>query len=80
MGLPRLPDTLPGPASRRLSERELQVLALAAHGATYSDISAVLGIAKHTVESHLVSARTKLGALHTTHACWLGYKQYVDLL
>jgi DNA-binding CsgD family transcriptional regulator len=44
-----------------LSERELDVLRLAAEGASNSEIGERLGISPHTVHRHMANVRTKLG-------------------
>lgn len=51
-----------------LSERQRQVLSLAARGLTERGIAQELWIAPRTVQDHLRRARQALGALNTTHA------------
>jgi predicted ATPase/DNA-binding NarL/FixJ family response regulator len=50
------------PASRLLSERELEIARLVAHGFTNKVISERLAIGQKTVEKHLASVFRKLGA------------------
>ena len=51
-----------------LTERELEVLQLAATGATNRDIAERLSLSQHTIARHLVNARAKLGAANRTEA------------
>jgi DNA-binding CsgD family transcriptional regulator len=51
-----------------LSEREIEILQWSAAGKTQSDIADILSISARTVEVHMRSARTKLGALTTAQA------------
>jgi DNA-binding CsgD family transcriptional regulator len=44
-----------------LSERELDVLRLAAEGCNNPEIAERLGISPHTVHRHMANVRTKLG-------------------
>lgn len=55
-----------------LSPRELEVLQWIAMGKGQSDIGDILSISQRTVEVHLRSARTKLGALSTAQAVGRG--------
>ena len=52
----------------KLTDREREVLALAATGKTSKEIAALLGIAKITVDIHVASALTKMGALNRYQA------------
>ncbi|MCB9686445.1 MAG: response regulator transcription factor [Alphaproteobacteria bacterium] len=49
------------PGATTLSERELEVLALVAHGETDPEAAAVLGLTVGTVRTHVENARRKLG-------------------
>jgi ATP/maltotriose-dependent transcriptional regulator MalT len=51
-----------------LSERELEVLQIAASGATNREIGERLSLSQHTIARHLANARTKLGAANRTEA------------
>jgi DNA-binding NarL/FixJ family response regulator len=51
-----------------LSERELEVVDLAAHGLTNKDIAGRLSLSPHTIARHLSNARTKLGAANRAEA------------
>ena len=51
-----------------LTPRERDCLSCAARGMTYREIAKVLDISPRTVEQHLASARSKLGAHSTAHA------------
>lgn len=53
---------------RHLSERELQVLELAAHGASNKSIGASLFLSTRTVEAHMRSIFDKLGVSSRTEA------------
>ncbi len=52
----------------RLSERELEVLDLAAEGLTNKEIGAKLFLSPHTIARHLANARSKLGAANRAEA------------
>ncbi|WP_128380534.1 response regulator transcription factor [Streptomyces cavernae] len=59
-----------GPAwdrTGRLSPREGEILLLAAHGMSDSEISAALSISPRTVGAHLANIREKLCAKNRTH-------------
>jgi DNA-binding CsgD family transcriptional regulator len=51
-----------------LSEREVEVLQLAATGATNREIAERLSLSQHTIARHLANARVKLGAANRTEA------------
>jgi DNA-binding NarL/FixJ family response regulator len=51
----------PGPVTRRLSERELEVLRLVARGKTNKEIGQLLGISPRTVQNHIASTYDKIG-------------------
>ena len=76
--LPRLRDARP--ARRRspsalepLSEREVEVLALVARGASNAEIAAELFVSERTVKGHVGSIFTKLGARDRAAAIVLAY-------
>ena len=46
----------------RLTKREADVLRLLAHGCTYAQAGAALGVSVHTVASHIKTAYRKLDA------------------
>jgi DNA-binding CsgD family transcriptional regulator len=50
-----------GPRSRRLTERESDVLGLLAEGRTRHDVASLLFISEHTVKDHIDNAKHKLG-------------------
>jgi DNA-binding CsgD family transcriptional regulator len=52
---PDIPSPVP------LRERELECLHWAARGKTNSEIATIVGISRHTVNSHIESAKVKLG-------------------
>jgi DNA-binding CsgD family transcriptional regulator len=54
--------------SQKLSPRELECLAWAAQGKTYTAIGKILGISFATVKTNLDTARHKLGAVNLPHA------------
>jgi len=56
------------PKKVRLNDREVETLTWAARGKTSSEIAAILGLTKRTVDFHLDSARTKLDAATRTEA------------
>lgn len=51
-----------------LSQRELEVLQIAAEGATNREIAERLSLSQHTIARHLANARGKLGAANRTEA------------
>jgi len=51
-----------------LSEREIEVVQLAAAGGTNRDIAERLSLSQHTIARHLANARAKLGAANRTEA------------
>lgn len=51
-----------------LSAREIECLLLASAGKSEWEISRILGISEHTSEKHLMSAKTKLGAVNRVQA------------
>lgn len=59
---------------RRLTERELVCLRLAADGATSGEIADVTGVGERTVNFHVANAISKLGALNKTHAVALALR------
>jgi DNA-binding CsgD family transcriptional regulator len=54
--------------SQKLSPRELECLAWAAQGKTYTEIGKMLGISFATVKTNLDNARFKLGGVNLAHA------------
>jgi DNA-binding NarL/FixJ family response regulator len=61
-------EAAPGSWAPELSSREIDVLRLAADGATSEDIAGALHLTEHTVKSHLKRIQSKLGARNRTHA------------
>jgi len=59
----------------RLSEREIEVLRLAASGHSNKRIGGVLSISEDTAKGHMKSILSKLGAVDRTHAVTLGLKR-----
>jgi len=57
-----------------LSAREMQVLALMAHGLANKNIADRLGISEHTVKFHVSSILAKLGASSRTEAVTKGFR------
>ena len=56
------------PRSRRLTERELEVLALVDEGKTNAEIAHILWVAPSTIRKHLENAYAKLGVNSRTEA------------
>ncbi|WP_073250146.1 helix-turn-helix transcriptional regulator [Shimia gijangensis] len=54
--------------SRNLSPREIDALTLIAMGYSRAQVAEALTISEHTLRVYIESARSKLGALNTTHA------------
>lgn len=72
-------------SAERPSERELEVLRLAARGLTNREIGARLAISERTVHSHLINVFGKLGAstrtdavLKAIHRGWLALQDTAD--
>lgn len=61
------PDRSPE-QSRALSPREVDAITLLAVGYSRAQVAEALSISEHTLRVYIESARTKLGALNTTHA------------
>jgi DNA-binding NarL/FixJ family response regulator len=55
-------------AGTTVSERQLEVLELARHGLTNTDIGESLRLSPHTIARHLANARAKLGAANRAEA------------
>jgi DNA-binding NarL/FixJ family response regulator len=51
-----------------LSQREIEVLQLAANGLTNKEIGAHLTLSEHTIARHIANARNKLGAANRAEA------------
>lgn len=64
--------------SASLSPREIECLALAAHGKTLDEIATVLALSERTVRFHLGNACEKLGAVNRVHA--IARASYLGLL
>ncbi|MFF3288853.1 LuxR C-terminal-related transcriptional regulator [Streptomyces sp. NPDC003023] len=72
------PDRRPAPATAGgLTDREVQVLALAAAGRTNRDIAAELVISEHTVRRHLQNVFAKLGVSSRAAATAFAYRHGV---
>lgn len=63
-----LVESAAGSWAPELTPRELDVLRLAADGATSEDIAGTLHLTEHTVKSHLKRIQSKLGSRNRTHA------------
>lgn len=63
-----------------LSDREVEVLDLAARGLTNREIASRLSLSPHTIARHLANARTKLGAANRTEAAirLAGHREKID--
>ena len=66
-------ETMPIPAllatlNTELSPREYEVLELVSEGYQYAEVAKELNISLHTVKSHMVNIRARLGARTTAHA------------
>ena len=66
------------PRSRRLTERELEVLALVDEGKTNAEIAHILWVAPCTVRKHLENAYAKLGVNSRTEATALVRREAVQ--
>jgi DNA-binding CsgD family transcriptional regulator len=56
------------PKGINLNAREVQTLTLVAQGKTSTEVAAILGMTKRTVDFHLDNARVKLKAVTRTQA------------
>lgn len=70
----RLIETPPDTTTRKLTERERQVLAWTAAGQRQSDIAAILGLSERTIENHLRHIRIRLGVATTAQAVKLALR------
>lgn len=69
MGRPQGPPL----GGQPLSERELRVVALVAHGLTNGQIGARIFISEQTVRTHLTRTRAKLGARSKAHIVTIAF-------
>jgi DNA-binding NarL/FixJ family response regulator len=67
--------TQPGPQPDALTERELEVLRLAARGQTNKQIGAALQISDRTVQNHLANIYAKLNVASRTEAVTVGLQR-----
>lgn len=58
-----------------LTDRELELLELAADGHTRVEIGRRVYLSPETVKSHMLMIRLKLGARNIPHAVALGFRQ-----
>lgn len=63
----------PGAGAMPLTERQQQIVNLAARGASNKEIAQALGIAPHTVKNHLAQIFEKLGASNRAQAVLLAH-------
>ena len=68
-------STYPAAMREDLSDRELEVLRYASHGLEATHTAELLFLSPHTVRSHLKTARFRLKAKNTAHACCLALRQ-----
>lgn len=61
-------------SAMRLTERELEILRMAAEGGTAADISALTGVGERTINFHIGNIVCKLGATNKTHAVTLALR------
>jgi DNA-binding NarL/FixJ family response regulator len=73
-------ERVPDDAVEMLTERELEVLQLLAHGLPNKQIAVQLGISAHTVKFHISSIYGKLGATNRTEAVRVGLQRGLILL
>jgi DNA-binding CsgD family transcriptional regulator len=66
--MPRTSVSRPRKLRRPLTAREIEVLAEIADGKTNEEVAARLGIARHTVKSHMAHILDALGAMNSAHA------------
>lgn len=69
------PPAAPSPAAPvTLKERELECLYWAARGKTNPEIGAILNISRHTVNTHIESAKAKLGVATRVQAAAIAHR------
>lgn len=68
------PPPEPAPAPIMLKERELECLFWAARGKTNPEIGAILNISRHTVNTHIESAKAKLGVATRVQAVAIAHR------
>lgn len=76
----QLRGRVPDESIEMLTERELEVLQLLAHGLANKQIAVQLGISAHTVKFHISSIYGKLGATNRTEAVRIGLHRGMILL
>ena len=74
------PGRRPAPASRMLTPREIEVLAMMAEGLGNKAIAARLGISLHTVKFHIASLFAKLNVESRTEAVTEGVRRGLVLI
>jgi NarL family two-component system response regulator YdfI len=57
-----------------LTERQLQILQLVAHGATYKKVGLQLGTSEGSIKTHLTHVRERLNVDSTLEAAFICYK------
>lgn len=74
------PAERPDPSGVQLSEREAEVLALLAEGASNKLIARRLGVSVHTAKFHVASILAKLGAANRTDAIGIAMRTGLVLI
>ena len=69
--------TEPKPLDIRFSKREIQVLEAMSYGHNTLEISELLQISKHTVETHRKNLLRKFNARNAVHLIRMGFHQGV---
>jgi DNA-binding CsgD family transcriptional regulator len=70
--------TVHATASRELTDRQLQVVALIVEGATNPEIARILGVSVRTVDAHLEHVRARLGVhTRTQIAVWASGRERI---
>ena len=65
----------PAPAAPALTARERQCLVWVAQGKSDTDIGVILGMSRHTVQTHVEKAKTKLGVASRVQAAFEAHKR-----
>ncbi len=58
-----------------LTQRQLQILRWYARGETQPEIAVRLDMSRHTVDWEIRAINAKLGAVNSTNAVYIGFKQ-----
>jgi DNA-binding NarL/FixJ family response regulator len=76
--IPR-PEAPPAPAPDGLTQREVEILALIAHGLTSPEIAAKLFLSNHTIKTHINRIFAKTGSRDRAAAIGYAHRHHIGL-